>query len=75
MRKKRAPTVERVFGHLKANRGLLRFKRRGLAAVTAEFRTICLAYNLEKLLRALRALLFSYLRLTQGTKPAKQHLS
>ena len=75
LRKKRAPTVERVFGHLKANRGLLRFKRRGLAAVTAEFRTICLAYNLEKLLRALRALLFSYLRLTQGTKPAKQHLS
>ncbi len=68
LRIKRGPTVERVFGHLKANRGLTRFKRRGLASVTSEFRLICLSYNLEKLLRALQTLLFTLFRLAQGRK-------
>lgn len=58
MRKKRSSTVERTFAQLKSNRGLQRFKLRGLAGVTTEFRLHCLAHNLEKLLRALQTLLF-----------------
>lgn len=63
LRKKRSTTVERAFAQLKSNRGLRRFKLRGLAGVTTEFRLNCLAYNLEKLLRALPALLFRQFRL------------
>lgn len=58
LRKKRSVTVELAFAQLKSNRGLKRFKLRGLAGVTTEFRLNCLAYNLEKLLRALQRLLF-----------------
>lgn len=70
LRTQRSPTVERVFGHLKANRGLTRFKRRGLASVTSEFHLICLAYNLEKLLRALQTLLFALFGLARRRKAA-----
>lgn len=58
MRKKRSGSVERAFAQLKSNRGLQRFKLRGLVHVTTEFRLHCLAHNLEKLLRALQTLLF-----------------
>ncbi len=52
MRRRRSCTVERAFGHMKSNRGLRRFKLRGLPAVMCEFRLHCLSYNLERLLRA-----------------------
>ena len=51
-RRRRSATVERAFGHMKSNRGLRRFKLRGLPAVMCEFRLHCLSYNLERLLRA-----------------------
>lgn len=57
LKRKRSPIVEGVFGHIKANRSSCRFKLRGMQGVTTEFNLICLAYNLEKLLRALHHLL------------------
>lgn len=51
-RRRRSATVERLFGHMKSNRGLRRFKLRGLPGVLCEFRLHCLSYNLERLLRA-----------------------
>ena len=53
----RAPTVERVFGHLKGNRKLQRFRYKGLRLVQMEFGLECLAYNLERVLSALLRLL------------------
>ena len=49
--KKRAPTIEGAFGHLKHVLGMRRFLRRSLAAVQNEWLWICTAYNLGKILR------------------------
>lgn len=43
--------VEPVFGQIKANRGIGRFKRRGLAAARSEWRLIAATHNLLKLHR------------------------
>lgn len=41
--------VEPVLGVLKEQRGMRRFRRRGLAAVAVEFTLACIAYNLTRL--------------------------
>jgi transposase len=46
---KRSSTVEPVFGNHKANRNAPRFRRRGLAAVQAEWSFMNLGHNLGKL--------------------------
>ena len=48
---KRKTTVEPVFGNLKANLGFRRFSRRGLHAVSSEWRLICTIHNLLKIHR------------------------
>lgn len=48
---RRKTTVEPIFGDIKTNRGYRRFTRRGLTAVTSEWRLICTAHNLRKLWR------------------------
>ncbi len=48
---KRQTSVEPVFGNIKGNRGYRRFSRRGLAAVSSEWRLICVTHNLMKLWR------------------------
>ncbi len=48
---KRKITVEPVFGNLKANLGFRRFSRRGLDAVSSEWRLICTVHNLLKMHR------------------------
>jgi hypothetical protein len=48
---KRKTTVEPVFGNLKANLRFRRFSRRGLNAVSSEWRLICTVHNLLKLHR------------------------
>jgi len=48
---KRKQTIEPVFGNIKENQGYRRFHRRGLGAVTSEWRLICAAHNLLKLNR------------------------
>jgi len=50
--KKRRQTVEPVFGQIKEARGFRRFLLRGLEAVRAEWRLICLGQNLLKLFRS-----------------------
>jgi transposase len=50
--KKRAHSIESVFGNIKANLGYRRFTRRGLPAVQSEWRLICTAHNLDKLQHA-----------------------
>ena len=49
---KRKQTVEPVFGQSKEGRGFRRFLLRGLEAVQAEWRLICLGHNLLKLFRS-----------------------
>jgi len=49
---KRKQTVEPVFGQIKEARGFRRFLLRGLEAVSAEWRLICLGHNLLKLFRS-----------------------
>lgn len=49
MYKKRLHPVEAIFGHLKFNLGYTYFLLRGLQKVEAEFKLMCLAYNLRKL--------------------------
>lgn len=49
--RQRQHTVEPVFGNIKANLGYRRFARRGLHAVTSEWRLICASHNLLKLWR------------------------
>lgn len=55
--RQRACTVEPVFGIVKHVLGFLQFLLRGLEKVTAEWRFVCLAYNLKRLhtLHATRA--------------------
>ncbi len=50
--RKRRQTVEPVFGQIKEARGFCRFLLRGLEAVRAEWRLICLCHNLLKLFRS-----------------------
>lgn len=47
--KKRASTIEPVFGNVKGNLGYRRFTRRSMPAVHSEWRLICTAHNLLKL--------------------------
>jgi transposase len=54
--KLRSQTVEPVFGQMKEARGLRRFRRRGLAAVTSEWHFACTVHNTLKLLRHHQAL-------------------
>jgi transposase len=49
--RKRQQAIEPVFGNIKANLGYRRFARRGLGAVTSEWRLICASHNLLKLWR------------------------
>ena len=49
--RQRQPMIEPVFGQLKHNRGLGRFRRRGLGAVRTEWRLITATHNLLKLHR------------------------
>lgn len=49
--KTRATTVEPVFGQIKGARGITRFRRRGLDAVTSEWRLIATTHNLLKMWR------------------------
>ncbi len=51
---KRKSSVEPVFGQIKDGRGIRRFLLRGIEAVQAEWRMICLTHNLLKLFRAAR---------------------
>jgi hypothetical protein len=50
--KKRGSTIEPVFGNIKHNLGFRRFSRRGLPAVSSEWRLICTVHNLLKLQQA-----------------------
>jgi transposase len=49
--RQRQPMIEPVFGQTKFNRGMGRFRRRGRAAVRAEWRLITATHNLLKLHR------------------------
>ncbi|HUZ39090.1 MAG TPA: transposase [Streptosporangiaceae bacterium] len=49
---RRSAIVEPVFGQIKENRGIRRFRRRGLPACTSEWRLICATHNLLKLWRS-----------------------
>jgi transposase len=49
--RQRQPMIEPVFGQTKFNRGIDRFRRRGRAAVRAEWRLITATHNLVKLHR------------------------
>ena len=55
--RKRACTVEPVFGIIKAVLGFRQFLLRGLQKVSGEWRLVCLAYNLKRLHRLQRTLL------------------
>jgi len=48
--RQRAPGIEGVFGHIKANMGIRRFNVRGLNKVRTAWNWVCTAYNLKKLL-------------------------
>jgi transposase len=55
MYRRRASTVEPVFGIIKAAMGFRQFLLRGLHKVTGEWNLVCLAYNLRRLHRLPRA--------------------
>ena len=46
---KRMSSVERVFGHLKANNGFSAFLRRGLDRVNGEWMILAVGFNLRRL--------------------------
>ncbi len=50
--RRRQPSIEPVFGNIKANLGYRRFTRRSLPAVNSEWRLICTVHNLLKLHQA-----------------------
>lgn len=50
--RRRQAVVEPVFGILKEQRGMRRFRRRGLQAVNTEWILAAIAYNLTRMLRA-----------------------
>ena len=49
--KKRCASIEPVFGQTKHNRGMRRFARRGMTAVTSEWKLIAATHNILKLWR------------------------
>jgi hypothetical protein len=49
--RRRQAVVEPVFGILKEQRGMRKFRRRGLAAVTTEWMLAAIAYNLTRIVR------------------------
>jgi transposase len=49
--KKRAATIEPIFGQIKHNRQIRSLSRRGLTAVASEWKLICTTHNLLKLWR------------------------
>ena len=49
---RRQAVVEPVFGVLKEQRGMRKFQRRGLAAVTTEWMLVVIAYNLTRMARS-----------------------
>jgi transposase len=49
--RRRQAVVEPVFGILKEQRGMRKFRRRGLAAVTTEWMLAVIAYNLTRIVR------------------------
>jgi IS5 family transposase len=49
--RRRQAVVEPVFGILKEQRGMRRFRRRGLEAVTTEWMLAAIAYNLTRIVR------------------------
>ena len=49
---RRQAVVEPVFGVLKEQRGMRKFRRRGLAAVSTEWMLAAIAYNITRMLRA-----------------------
>ncbi len=49
--RRRQAVVEPVFGILKEQRGMRRFRRRGLAAVSTEWMMAAIAYNLTRIAR------------------------
>lgn len=48
---KRQYTIEPIFGHLKYNLGYRSFLLRGIEKVRAEFRLMCIGWNLKKMLK------------------------
>jgi len=50
--KRRSTIVEPVFGQVKHDRGFRRFSRRGLPAVDAEWKLLCVCHNILKLFGA-----------------------
>jgi len=48
----RSPTIEPVFGQIKATMGAVGFMRRGLESVRSEWKLICACHNLMKLFRS-----------------------
>jgi Transposase DDE domain len=53
--RKRAVSIEPVFGNIKANLGFRKFSLRGCAGVHSEWRLICTVHNLLKLQHAIPA--------------------
>jgi IS5 family transposase len=49
--RRRQAVVEPVFGILKEQRGMRKFRRRGLEAVTTEWMLAAMAYNLTRIAR------------------------
>jgi hypothetical protein len=49
--RKRTQMIEPVFGHIRDNRGVTRFLRRGRGAVRTEWRLLMMTNNLTKLHR------------------------
>jgi transposase len=48
---KRQYTIEPIFGHLKFNLGYRNFLLRGINKVTAEFKLMCIGWNIKKMLK------------------------
>jgi transposase len=48
---KRQYTIEPIFGHLKFNLGYRNFLLRGIEKVTAEFKLMCIGWNIKKMLK------------------------
>lgn len=50
--RRRSAVIEPIFAHLKTNRGITAFLRRGLEAARHDWQLVCAAYNLTKLHKA-----------------------
>jgi len=72
--RRRATSVEPVFGNLKANLGFRRFKLRGLPNVRGEFALMCIAHNLNKLFQLMGDFVDFFLSIIVSlVKPAYQN--